>query len=181
VLLKALEKDKNNRHADVTAMAAALQEVLDRAKEASSPAMMPPVGASASSPAMPPAGANPSVMSEMRNELSQHLGAAPEMPPAGGAPLGVKINTPQPGSPPANPQASLTPTSYPQAPAPAPGPSIAPVPAPQYPQASPNMYPPSVQHRRPAKSSTKWIWWVVGLLALGAAAGAVLALVLRHT
>jgi serine/threonine-protein kinase len=177
VLLKALEKDKNNRHADVTAMAAALQDVLDRAKEASSPAMMPPVAASASSPAMPPAAANPSVMSEMRNELSQHLGAAPEMPPAGGAPLGVKINTPQPGSPPANPQASLTPTSYPQAPAP----SVAPAPATQYPQASPNMYPQGVQQRaRPAKKSVNWVWWVV-LLAFGAAAGAVLALVLRHT
>ena len=28
-------------------------------------------------------------------------------------------------------------------------------------------------------SSNRWIWWVVGLLALGAAAGAVLALVMR--
>jgi len=28
-------------------------------------------------------------------------------------------------------------------------------------------------------SSKKWIWWVLGLLALGAAAGAVLALVMN--
>jgi hypothetical protein len=31
-----------------------------------------------------------------------------------------------------------------------------------------------------AASSKKWIWWVVGLLALGAAAGAVLALVMNQ-
>jgi eukaryotic-like serine/threonine-protein kinase len=37
VILKALEKDKNNRHADVTAMAAGLQEVLDHARESSNP------------------------------------------------------------------------------------------------------------------------------------------------
>jgi hypothetical protein len=29
------------------------------------------------------------------------------------------------------------------------------------------------------QSSSKWVWWVVGLLVLGAAAGAVLALVMR--
>ena len=29
------------------------------------------------------------------------------------------------------------------------------------------------------RPSAKWIWWVVGLLALGAAAGAVLALLTR--
>ena len=37
VILKCLEKDKNNRYADVTAMSAALQEVLDSAKEPAAP------------------------------------------------------------------------------------------------------------------------------------------------
>ena len=37
--MKALEKLKENRHADVTAMAEALQEVLDQAKEQSNPSM----------------------------------------------------------------------------------------------------------------------------------------------
>src|SRR5205814_4731268 len=41
VILKALEKDKNNRHADVSAMAVALQEVLDQAREASNPMATP--------------------------------------------------------------------------------------------------------------------------------------------
>src|SRR6185503_812629 len=38
-ILKALEKNKENRHADVTAMAAALQEVLDQARDTSNPSM----------------------------------------------------------------------------------------------------------------------------------------------
>jgi hypothetical protein len=45
-----------------------------------------------------------------------------------------------------------------------------------YPQA-PAGYAP-VQQR--ASSPTKWVWWIVGLLALGAAAGAILALAMRY-
>jgi hypothetical protein len=47
---------------------------------------------------------------------------------------------------------------------------------PMYPQASQLQ----LQQHGPGKGSAKWIWWVVGLLALGAAAGAVLALVMRN-
>jgi hypothetical protein len=48
---------------------------------------------------------------------------------------------------------------------------------PMYPQASQLQL---QQHGGAGKGSVKWIWWVVGLLALGAAAGAVLALVMRN-
>ncbi|MGE3767571.1 MAG: hypothetical protein AB7L94_35280, partial [Kofleriaceae bacterium] len=41
------------------------------------------------------------------------------------------------------------------------------------------MYPQASTAMPQNKGSVKWIWWVVGLLALGAAAGAVLALVMR--
>ena len=46
-----------------------------------------------------------------------------------------------------------------------------------YPQASVSQ----MQSHAPARpaSSAKWIWWVIGLLALGATAGAVLAYVMR--
>ena len=39
---------------------------------------------------------------------------------------------------------------------------------------------PQTMPRAPQRSNTRWLWWVVGLLALGAAAGAVLALVMKH-
>ena len=50
---------------------------------------------------------------------------------------------------------------------------------------SPPAYPvakqgyPATSPVRRRRSSAKWLWWVIGLLALGAAAGAVLALVTR--
>src|SRR5690349_18338992 len=55
VILKALEKDKNNRYPDVTAMAAGLQDVLDQSREASNPFMapLPAAGSSASNRALP--------------------------------------------------------------------------------------------------------------------------------
>ncbi len=73
-----------------------------------------------------------------------------------------------------------------------------PSPSTPYPQAPPNhavdrlapmAYPQAQQHMYPsgpptdvtqATSSSKWIWWVVVLLALGAGAGAVLALVMQQ-
>ncbi len=49
---------------------------------------------------------------------------------------------------------------------------------PSAPQAQQHLYMAPAAHATPQKSS-KLIWWIVGLLALGAAAGAVLALVMR--
>ncbi len=75
VILKALEKDKNNRHADVSAMAVALQEVLDHARESSNP-LATPLSAANSSGRLPP----PAEMLETRKgELPAHL-APPAMP-----------------------------------------------------------------------------------------------------
>ena len=49
-----------------------------------------------------------------------------------------------------------------------------------YPQASAAQIQGHAQRSHPkAPGSSKWMWWVVGLLVLGAAAGAVLALVMR--
>jgi serine/threonine-protein kinase len=160
-ILKALEKDKNNRHADVTAMAAALQEVLDQARDHSSPNMIAPPAASRSMdmletrkgemphvapPAMP-----------MQQQQLQPLGPMPtpnpmqmrQPTPGFGAPMYAPPNGPN-GS-----QAMMPPLVYPQA-------------------------PPMYAHPPARVSSTKWVWWIVGLLALGAAAGAILALAMRY-
>jgi serine/threonine-protein kinase len=184
VILKALEKDKNNRHADVTAMAAGLQEVLDHARETSNPIAQPLANSSSGAMRMQPQ-ATPFDMLETRKGEMPHV-VPPAMPhgPTGPSPrvapaatpspaYGVKINTP--GSNPSNPmlpqlsqQQMQMQTPYPQM-------------QPQmmtYPQASPNMYQQTLKTREP--SSSRWVWWVVGLLALGATAGAVLALVMRY-
>ena len=54
-----------------------------------------------------------------------------------------------------------------------------------YPQVQPGMYPASIAPQNEPTSQTSvrsasWIWWIVGLLALGAAAGAILAMLMRH-
>jgi hypothetical protein len=42
--------------------------------------------------------------------------------------------------------------------------------------------PPVVVNQPPRASTSKWIWWIVGLLALGAVVGALAALVFnKHT
>ncbi len=214
VILKCLEKDKNNRHADVSALAIALQEVISHVSSElpalppghrpSQPAdlletrrgelpqvvppavppaqvqmdraSVPPPGMGghlqhASSPALPPPpGAS------MQNMHGQHL---PPMQPynsMGGqqAPFAHQGSSsngqplPQGGPMGVGPQA----VGYPmvQGGAGHPGASMAHAPM----QHGHNPY------AQPAPaSSMKWIWWVVGLLVLGAAAGAVLAIVMK--
>ena len=166
VILKALEKDKNNRYQDVTHMANAVQEALDLAREASSPAMMPyPSGNSSGS--MPPADSlagdthrDPRPPVGMVSPSGMPAGMAP--PPLGPAPapMGVRINTPAHG----------TPVRAPSPQAQGQGPGMYPPP----PQMA-MQYPPSAA---PAKSS-KWVWWVVALLVLGAGVGAVAAFMMR--
>jgi serine/threonine-protein kinase len=173
VILKALEKDKNNRYPDVTAMAAALQEVLDHAREASSPMAAPLPSANASNNRLAPA----DLLETRRGELPQ---IAP--PPVPQAPQPMAMH----GHPhtPAHDIAQMPPSQpipYPQASPQNAVDRIAPAPLPmQYPQAQPSMYPGASQMAAPAagKKSTL-IWWIVGLLVLGAAGGAVLALVMR--
>ncbi len=168
-ILKALEKDKTNRHADVSAMAAALQDVLDVAREASNPNMIA-VNAAASS------SARIDMLETRRGEMPPM--APPPMPaPAYRQSSPVPpISTPVASPPPNQMQLPTPGQGVPQLPmnipASAPGypSSLA-----QYPSAMPGYATAPV--RRAA--SLRWIWWVVGLLALGAAAGAVLALLTR--
>ena len=177
-ILKALEKNKDNRHADVTAMAAALQEVLDQARETSNPSMaalssnrsnmdmletrkgdMPHI----MPPSMPtPVSAPAPAQAPMGDMMARTAGPPQQQPhqvtPGFGAPHVQQMMQPPPygtGGAMAMPPQQLI---YPQAP-------------PQY---------TNMGGGTKAGSSTKWVWWVVGLLALGAAAGAVLALAMRY-
>jgi serine/threonine protein kinase len=181
VILKALEKDKNNRFADVTAMAGALQEVLDHARDASNPMAQPLPSASQSNARMPPE------MVETRRGDPMNM-PPPAMPPYGGAPQGnqgygeprVRMHTPGHGVPQMQQQIPMTPQPNAYHPALAPG-STPGVPSPlaNYPSAPMMQHPGMSSVAAQAPSGTRWIWWIVGLLVLGAAAGAVLALMMK--
>ncbi len=180
-ILKALEKDKANRHADVSALAAALQEVIEAAREQTNPAMIPFGG-----------GANGPVRTQGAELLETRKGEMPKVTPphlpdptpnpaATPNPFGLRMNTPSPGAsqvPPSNP--------YNQAPYPEPQnrPSQLPgmgAPMMTYPQAPQNgqsgLYGDTV--RTPPKSN-RWIWILVGLLVLGGLAGAAVALLMNR-
>jgi serine/threonine-protein kinase len=186
VILKCLEKDKNNRFADVTAMAAGLQDVLDQAREASNPVAMPLPPNSSSSSNSHQRLAPADLLETRRGELPNM--PPPPMPYGGGIPNPASNPGANPGSgpvrsssQPAGPGLGTDPTMQ-QLPGMYPPPSSmgsigGPVPMGTYPQAP--SYP-MIPHHQQAASSSKWIWWVVGLLALGAAAGAVLALLTRN-
>jgi eukaryotic-like serine/threonine-protein kinase len=175
VILKCLEKDKNNRYADVTQLAHALQDVLDSTREQSNPLATPLPAASASRLTPPPSGAE--LLETRRGEMPNL--APPAMPMAGAV---QRPNTPVSGMPVMSPMMGQPPvmqTPYPMA-AGQPSHAAAPVPM-VYPQAQPHMYPgggPPTDVTS-AQGSSKWILWVVVLLALGAGAGAVLALVMQ--
>jgi eukaryotic-like serine/threonine-protein kinase len=175
VILRCLEKGKDNRFADVTALAAGLQEVLEAAREASNPVAQPLVsstGSGGSGRMMP---LSQPMLETVRGDHPMNLPPPPAMPPGmapglsgmpgmGMAP-GRGVSTP--GLHPTTPS-SLPPmqSGYPQLGAPA----------------GSNASQPFPQHlalAAPARGSLKWIWWIIGLLALGAVAGAVLALVMK--
>ncbi len=174
VILKCLEKDKNNRYADVTNLANALQEVVSHA--------------SAELAAIE----RPSNQSNPNNRFPSELQDRRSDPPAMNPPAMALQNTPPPqvgmSSQPPQPQRNATPPggapqhqhhNYPTTPhgMQGSGPNLG-APQPMYPQQA-TPYQPHAGHAMQSTSSIKWIWWVVGLLALGAAAGAVLAFVLR--
>ncbi|HTR56397.1 MAG TPA: protein kinase [Kofleriaceae bacterium] len=181
-ILKCLEKDKNNRYADVTAFSVAMQEVLDSTREASNPFAVPvsPNSSARIKPAPelletrrgdPPAAIAPPAM--------PGFNAAPTAPAMGSplaqpAPMHMRIDTPGRGASALQPQgmAIPTPQPYPNA-AEYPGPAPAPA------QFAGSMAQTPAAYVGAAPSSTRWIWWVVGLLALGAIAGAVLALAMK--
>jgi serine/threonine-protein kinase len=182
VILKALEKNKDNRYPDVSAMSAALQEVLDQMREASNPLMqpLPSAGASSSSGRM-----MPQEMLETRRGDPPQMSAPPQMPYSQGGAVGAPLNVPGSGSVPYPPQESRvrlkTPGEMPRMP---PNTPAATYPPPNFASQSSSGGPSPLAHMQPyamaqPQSSTKWIWWVVGLLVLGAAAGAVLAYVMK--
>jgi serine/threonine protein kinase len=163
VILKCLEKDKNNRYADVTALSSALQDVVLHESPATTGSL------SGGAHRVPPE------MLETRRGTEMPRVAPPTMP--GGA-----INMVQ--SSPALPMQRNMPTpagGIVQMPSPVPMASPmpvqgrAPIAQGSYPAAAPQ-YP---VVRRPQASSKKWIWWVVALLALGAGAGAAAALLFQ--
>lgn len=165
VILKCLEKDKNNRHADVTALAQALQEVLDATRDHGH-AIATPVPSANASGRMPPQ--NLDLLETRRGDMP--MVPPPPIPGMQGHPV-----TPAGGAPMMNPMMHATP--YPQAPPNHAVERVAPL---AYPQAQPNMYPTGATTEvSAARGSSKWILWVVVLLALGAGVGAVLALVMR--
>jgi serine/threonine-protein kinase len=173
VILKCLEKDKNNRYQDVSGLAMAMSELLDQWREASNP-FAPALSPSSSVRIKPVA----EQLDVRRGDPQSVTPVAPSYGGAVSAPLGPPASerTPFPGSRPGLGQprlASPGAASYapPQAPIP---------PLPQYPTAGASgaALGAPLPYDRPA-SATRWVWWVVGLLALGAVAGAVLALVMR--
>jgi len=174
VILKCLEKDKNNRFADVSALAAAVNEVLASSSSDAFAAKSNPGSARPTGPEM----------------LETRRGDPPPMAPP---PM------PQPGP-------SMQQSLHPHMPSPVPGMHDAmrqyprpPTPNPGYPQgpmmmqgSSPNHagmsyptpHPHAPQPMYPSQTSmvgnksARWVWWVVALLVLGAASGAVLAVML---
>ena len=178
VILKCLEKDKNNRHADVTALAFALQEVVT---QTSSELHALSAAASSSSGRI----SGPDLLETRRGDMPNlppppmpHMqpggsGSTPGLPGMGPAPMQMQPQM-QPQMYQQMPQNNL---GYPQQPMASIGGAGSQGPMTPYPQASVSQ----LQHRAPgaSSSSSKWLWWVIGLLALGAAAGAVLALVMR--
>jgi hypothetical protein len=145
-------------------MAAALQEVIDAAREGSNPLAQPLSSANASGRLAPA-----DMLETRRGEMPQIV---PPPMPVSPQPLGVRIASPAHGVPHVHAPQSIP---YPQAQPQNAIERIAPV---SYPQVSQHpMY--GQQTLNVSKKSSKLIWWIVGLLVLGAAGGAVLALVMR--
>jgi len=159
VILKCLEKDKNNRWPDVSQLATALQEVIN--SEA-------PVASASQSQAQRLSA--PELMETRRGEMPNLQ--PPGMPASNPRPHAHPTSPNGPGATPAGgvpvyatPVPAAGPAAYPQQLAPA---------AVPYPQAA------QYQQQAPkAAGGNKIVWWIIGLLALGAAAGAILALVMR--
>ena len=159
VILKCLEKDKNNRWPDVTQLSIALQDVITQEAPASSSSSQGRL-------------ASPELMETRRGEMPNLQ--PPAMPVTNGPPQRDNRAT-SPGGPGSTPAGGVPMHMQPVTPLPAPQP-VAQQLSPSYPVAQ--QYP-QMQRHPPAASSNKIIWWIIALLALGAAAGAVLALVMR--
>jgi len=183
VILKCLEKDKNNRYADVSQLSIALQEVLvehhataaDRSGERVLP--MTPRPPPEAPEARAKAGGPPK--SQLPSTIP-HTGAPARPAPAGAAGHGLS------GAPATEPLATPVPGTLP-GPLPlyqGPGPNHAPAPplmhAPHGGALAPHVFPhqpapyPMPYPQAPGRSMA-WLWWLVALLVLGAGFGALVA------
>jgi serine/threonine-protein kinase len=161
IIIKCLEKDKNNRFADVNALARAVQDCVQ-------------AGGHWGQDAAPPA-AGPKPMAETRKaEPGGHVGAPPSMPAAPSQPQLQPLPPPQPVYQTPPPQQPVYQTPPPQV-APAMAPHAHPRPATPNPAgvSAPST---EVALRASKGSSRTWIFLVVGIVAVGAIVGAVLAL-----
>jgi hypothetical protein len=173
-ILKCLQKDKNNRYADVTHLAAALQEVLEAAREQSNP-LATPLPIAAASQSRMPASPGADMLETRKGEMPQ-LAPPPAMPTTpvhgqGPAMGGVRVATPGHGTPITN----NGPSGYPQAQG---GHAVDRVgPMPSYGTGQSQPLAQTGQEMRPTApaGNSKLIWWIVGLLVLGAGAGAIAA------
>jgi serine/threonine protein kinase len=181
VILKCLEKDKNNRYADVTALSVAIQDLLAHEMPAMSGSMRMndssgthrpelietrrgPGDLGANAPPTMPASlaqsAPPPVMAPQ--QMMPQMGSGPTPPPP------YHFPTPPGGSPyVSRHDVQPLPASHPGIPIGSPPPMAM------------SAYPSYPAMPRAPTSSSKWIWWVLALLALGAGAGAALAFLMR--
>jgi serine/threonine-protein kinase len=198
VILKCLEKDKNNRYADVTHLAAALQEVIAEHTAVTSsqsgerpyppealdgrwdaPKGLPPTPAPGASQAQPQASTQPGAPGTGIRSMGISAGqprSLPLTPVPGSAgssqPMQPLPLTPVPGGHPSPmPQGGAVPP-YQAGPNHAHAPLAGPAPA-SFPQPAP--YPPPYQQQVSAGRSIAWVWWLIGLLVLGAGFGALVA------
>ncbi len=174
IILKCLEKDKNNRYADVTALATAVQEALLGAGAGGPPILAPDERRAPSAP-YGRAGTPEPMVGQLGGP-----GASPSplVVPAVPSPMPVVAQHPAP------PVATVP--HLPQTPVPSPVPSqgSSPYPVPLAPM-TPGMPPPAPTPPASARAIVEprggkqtWIWVIVGVVVLGAVAGAVLALTL---
>jgi serine/threonine-protein kinase len=196
-ILKCLEKDKNNRYPDVSALAVALQDVITGQSSELAALQQLQIPISANRNPQSAVDMLETRRGELPNMAAPALPTAPMLPmpttpvPAlqqdrssGIAPMGMRggpqpqLMTPAVGSPLFSPHAS-TPVPYP------PSPSAAHAGFGQVGAAMPlsgGSYPQAVHYpqRPPAsRSSTKIVWWVIVLLAIGAGVGTAVALLVK--
>jgi eukaryotic-like serine/threonine-protein kinase len=209
VILKCLEKNKDTRYPDVTALSNALQEVMLGSSGDMQPAAQAPMVANAAGPGhrMAP----PELLETRRgNELPNN---APPGMPLGTQQQARRMQTPPAGTPmmPPHQQNSPTAPAFPQVPQhmqgsgpvhqpigtpqPPHNPHNYPSPVPFSPQAMqpmaaqplPMTPPPVAVAMQPGQpyapvlrstpSSKRWVWVLLGLLVLGAGAGAAIAMI----
>jgi len=169
VILKCLEKDKNNRYPDVPAFSAAMQEVI--AQHSPDFAAMPNTGRN-QQPAL-------DMLETVRREAPTAPASSPALPRVQQMAPQMIPQSPPPYVPPPRP---LTPPSgIPHSPYPQQMPNYG-----SGPVMSANAYPPAAQYQQqaplhvhpvaPKGSSAKFIWWIVALLAVGVGIGTTIAL-----